>query len=484
MEEEKGKVKLTDIVYDPKIYPREKWNTNTVNEYVDALRGGAEFPAITLEKSTNRLLDGVHRWKAYQQYLKEYQEYKSRPEMFDTDNSWTIPQEEISAVWCDVPKDIPIKLFTASLSAKHGDRISTDERKALTREIFTENPDFTIETIVKYIGGSKSSVAEAVKDIRAARREEQKMTAYRLHRLGWTDKEIADTIGCSESNYRENISAVFPELENTLKKLLSEGIPHGEIAKRYNMPLVLVWAIALSGLGDLKRFEALNITCNPYDVWNFGKCHELFGSEYPGRIPGQLIAHAIYFFTEPGAVILDPMSGSGTTQDVCLAFNRKCYAYDIENKFNRSDVIINDLDKNGWPDRIKKANLIFFDPPYFKKKDSETNGPNGYGDSSISKLSKKEYLEFFGECLKKAKSLVKKGTYLCFLMSDWNNEIDESENIFIWDYANLILEANWRLIRHIQVPLGTQQVHADIVLKFRESKRLARLERYLLVAQS
>jgi hypothetical protein len=32
--------------------------------------------------------------------------------------------------------------------------------------------------------------------------------------------------------------------------------------------------------------------------------------------------------------------------------------------------------------------------------------------------------------------------------------------------------------------LSTQQVHPDIVNKFRESRRLARLERYLLIAEA
>ena len=52
------------------------------------------------------------------------------------------------------------------------------------------------------------------------------------------------------------------------------------------------------------------------------------------------------------------------------------------------------------------------------------------------------------------------------------------------NYASLISDAGWKLRRHIQVPLSTQQVHPDIVNKFRESRRLARLERYLLVAEA
>ena len=65
-------------------------------------------------------------------------------------------------------------------------------------------------------------------------------------------------------------------------------------------------------------------------------------------------------------------------------------------------------------------------------------------------------------------------------MSDWNDE--NKDGIFVWDYARLIEAGGWKLIRQIQTPLSTQQVHPDIVNKFRESRKLARLNRYLLVA--
>jgi len=51
------------------------------------------------------------------------------------------------------------------------------------------------------------------------------------------------------------------------------------------------------------------MTLQPYDVWNFAKCHDLYGREWPGRIPGQLIAHVLYFYTNPGDLVLDPMAG-------------------------------------------------------------------------------------------------------------------------------------------------------------------------------
>ncbi len=474
-----GVVKLSEVKHDPSIYPREKWSTSTIEDYADALRGGAVFPPIVLEDKTNRLIDGVHRWKAYQLYLQQYTEYKAQPTA-DLDG-WAEPKTEIDVQWHIVPKDVPIKLYAASLSVKHGDRITTAERKKLARDLFTENPDFRLETLTDYIGGSKSTLASYVADIRARRKEEQKITAYRLYRLGWTQGEIETAI--DSKNYDRDFLPHFPKLENEVKKLLNDGLPHNEVAKRYNMPLISVWDIALSGKTDAKRFDALGINCQPYDVWHFSKSGDLFGAEYPGRIPGELVAHVLYFFTEPGAMIIDPMAGSGTTLDVCLALGRKCYAYDIHNKYGRPDIIDHDL-TSGWPDRVKKADLIFWDPPYFSKMDDQNIGSEGYGEGSISKMSRDDYLAFLESSLVGAKASVKKGTKIAFLMSDWDDDKGEQAGIFVWDYADILRRTGWTLKRHIQVPLSTQQVHPDIVNKFRASRRLARLERYLLIGEA
>lgn len=42
-----------------------------------------------------------------------------------------------------------------------------------------------------------------------------------------------------------------------------------------------------------------------------------------------------------------------------------------------------------WHPRIAQAQLILWDPPYYKKMDAE------YGEQSISRLNRSEYLAFF-----------------------------------------------------------------------------------------
>ena len=471
----KSTIKIGDIVFDTSIYPRDKWQTHLIESYSDAIKSGAKFPAIIVEEGTNRLIDGLHRVKAHQRYAEEYGKSQNT-------DGWSEPQDELLAEFHVIPDGIPPKLYAASFSVNHGKRIAPAERRSIAREVYKSNPTFIMETLAKYLGVSKSSAHDYVSDIIAMQREERRNTAYRLHRLGWTNEEIGEVLGITGQAYATGFLKEFPELEKLSKSLLKSGLPVSEVAQRFNLPPILAWSITLDGKEDAKRLDALDIKIQPYDVWNFVSCNDLFGDDHPGRIPGQVVAHVLYFFTNEGDVVIDPMAGSGTTSDVCLSMGRKCYAYDIDDRHKRADIIQHDMTE-GWPDRIKKANLVFWDAPYFSKMDDANIGENGYMEGSISKLSREKYLLFFSDRLREAQKLARKGTKLAFLMSDWDDNTGKNDGIFIWDYANLIASSGWNLMRHIQVPLSTQQVHPDIVNKFRLSRRLARLERYLLIAE-
>jgi len=456
------RIRTEQVVWDSSIYPRDKWNTSTIERYADALEAGSEFPPILLEEGTNRLLDGKHRLEAHKK----------------------AGRSEIAAEWRAVPEGMTALYYAASLSSQHGDRLSNGDLKKIAEAEFEANPKLDPTTWGKGLGISKSTVYRWVSHLVERDRLSRANKAWRLSKLGWTQQEIGDSLEVTQGLIAQDIkNSHLGKINNDLGEGWNEkGL--AATAQRLNLSLTDCFAAAIENMDDRQRLERLDIKLQPYDVWQFPSCHDLMGDQHPGRIPGQLIAHVLYFFTEPGAQVVDPMVGSGTTLDTCLLMGRKCYGFDIDSRHNRPDVIKHDIINDGWHERVKKADLIFWDPPYYSKMDSTTIGSDGYIEGSISKLSRDEYLAFFAQRFADAKGMVKPGTKLAFLMSDWDDNTGAQEGIFVWDYANIITNAGWRLIRHIQAPLSTQQVHPDIVNKFRDSRRLARLERYLLIAEA
>ncbi|MBM2840333.1 MAG: hypothetical protein HW412_861 [Bacteroidetes bacterium] len=102
------------------------------------------------------------------------------------------------------------------------------------------------------------------------------------------------------------------------------------------------------------------------NVWSFDLPDPRFGkSGYKGRLPGQIVANAIYYYTQPGAAILDPMAGSGTTGDVIASIshfsNRTCKMYDAEpsdDRIGRANIML-----TGIPEQSNTFDYVFLDPP-------------------------------------------------------------------------------------------------------------------------
>src|SRR3989344_4935607 len=74
-------------------------------------------------------------------------------------------------------------------------------------------------------------------------------------------------------------------------------------------------------------------------VWNFGTREHGFGSHvFHGNCIPQVVEQCILRYSKIGDVILDSMSGSGTTLDVSKKLNRKCLAFDINPISTRNDI--------------------------------------------------------------------------------------------------------------------------------------------------
>jgi len=184
-------------------------------------------------------------------------------------------------------------------------------------------------------------------------------------------------------------------LANLLNSDLSRGFTVPQVAEKHGWTEPMVWSLALEDKEDLERFKELNWGLRTWDQWEWNDCDKRFGDDWPGRIPAQLIAHILFYFSKQNDLILDPMAGGGVTSDTCLALNRRCWAFEMTDRPEARPEIephtwIYSTDSPlAWPVSSKeKPDLIIFDPPYFDKKASD------YDEKSISGLPKKEYLQF------------------------------------------------------------------------------------------
>jgi len=102
------------------------------------------------------------------------------------------------------------------------------------------------------------------------------------------------------------------------------------------------------------------------NVWSFDTPDPRFGkSGYKGRLPGQIVANALFYYTQPGAYVVDPMAGGGTTGDVVEGVpyfsDRRCKMYDIESSDTR--ISHANILQTGIPEQTGTVDYVFMDPP-------------------------------------------------------------------------------------------------------------------------
>ena len=113
------------------------------------------------------------------------------------------------------------------------------------------------------------------------------------------------------------------------------------------------------------------------NVWTFDTPDPRFGKpSYKGRIPGQTVANALYYYTKAGDYIVDPFAGSGTLADIVDVLphfqDRKYKLYDtnpVDERIVRNNVLL-----TGIPEQSGSVDYIFLDPPSeFSQKNSSTD---------------------------------------------------------------------------------------------------------------
>jgi len=480
-------MKIKDLTWDQFIYPRGCVNQKTINAYMEALDIGAQFPPIKIQRVFNYtdvngneitiatiILDGVHRWSAFKEK----------------------GIKEIEAIeWKDTPLDyeenkISLLLESAQCNTSHGDRLSPNDKKRVARDIASTDPEckYTEDALAEKLGVSQQTVNVWITDIRARQRTNRNSIVLRLSRLGWAQERISKTVGINQ----QRISQITNNTSfGNIGNLLSQGHDMEYIASHNQMDLALTWAIRLHGKTDQEKFKELGWGLRTWDQWYFNQCDERFGDDWPGRIPAQLIAHTLYYFTKPHDLVLDPMAGGGVVTDVCLLFERKCQAFDLVSRDNRPEIEYHhwNPEKETWP-VTKKPDLIFFDPPYYTKKKKAYEQKADKKTPSISSYTKQDYERFFKDFFTLAHKQSKPTTRMAFLNADWRDfestpALEETldKSITIFDYHRLLSEAGWETIHRIECPLSTERLTGNQVRKMQDKRILGTIGRTLLIAK-
>jgi DNA modification methylase len=499
--EEIKRLPLADVYFDESYYPRKEVNQKKVNEYIEALKSGKEFPPIKLQKvlyseegkpQVERLvlIDGAHRTTAYRQYNKWYASEKhSEDEISEASKPietvpYTLHSDKVYSN--DNPQDkAELLLVGAKYNSEHGYQMSSEEKKEVAREVYRLEPNQVDAKVAKTLGVPRSTLNQWVSDIKQKHESSRDAIIARLDLLGWSSEDIGEVVELTKQRIDQIRQEMLKsaKLVQSLKGLTDMGKSIDEASKTLEIDASLAWALLLQkeeDINKLKKLEDKNkgLDCSPrpYDIWNFGNSFPLFGREgYPGQIPGQIILQLLYFFTKQGDVVVDPMAGGGTTIDACLVMGRKCLAFDSEPETCNARIDIKEKDAiKAIEELTRKPQMIFLDPPYYKKMDKD------YGDNSISRMDREAYLNFFSKLAQVARAKLEKGSRVALLMSDYTDD-NPKEEIFIHQYIARFEKEGFRVERIISCPLSTNQMHPDIINKFRVSRKLGRLTRYLVI---
>ena len=81
-----------------------------------------------------------------------------------------------------------------------------------------------------------------------------------------------------------------------------------EIADEANVDKTLVHRVLASFLENLENEPNPPESIRKDDVWNFSRCNKSYGFDFPGRIPGQIVENLVWYYTNIGDVVIDPMA--------------------------------------------------------------------------------------------------------------------------------------------------------------------------------
>jgi ParB-like chromosome segregation protein Spo0J len=230
-------------------------------------------------------------------------------------------------------------------------------------------------------------------------RSERRHSDARSTEAGRTDTAVARAIGLGGKDLYRQARAIWQVAQTGDPRARSSLAALDAGTKTIN-----------AAYKDLRRRDRFTtgFRPTPYDVWPF-RHDRAFGIPHAGTIPPSIVAHTLHYYTAPGALVVDPMAGGGTTLDVCESMGRRCLAYDLHPV--RSEIRHLDV-RNGFPPETSECDLIFCDPPY------HTMRAHQYGEGGVDTAPLVDWTVFLERLAGAAMHTLRPGGFIALLLAN------------------------------------------------------------------
>ncbi len=186
------------------------------------------------------------------------------------------------------------------------------------------------------------------------------------------------------------------------------------------------------------------------NLWYFNTADPRFGKpDFRGRIAGQIVANALYYFAGDKGTIVDPFAGSGTLGDVIdkLPYfaERRYFMLDLRPSDER--IQPNDVTISGIPHTSELASYVFLDPPYGHL------GQKHYGssESDLSQMSPEAFLAAMYSVIRECKRILKPGKSASLIIEPVL-PFDDSVLDFPFLLTKKFVEDGWEIVSKVYVP--------------------------------
>jgi hypothetical protein len=284
-------------------------------------------------------------------------------------------------------------------------------------------------------------------------------------RGGRTDDRVARALGLGGKDLYRQARAVW--------KVAQAGDPRARSSLAQLDAGTKAVHAAYKDLRRRDRFSA-GFRPTPYDVWPF-RHDRAFGVPHPGAIPPAVVAHTLHYYTAPGATVVDPMAGGGTTLDVCASMGRRCLAYDLHPV--RPEIRFHDVN-DGLPPEANGCDLVFCDPPY------HTMLARRYATDGVANVPLADWLDFLRRLALACFTTLRPGGHVALLLANQTEKDLPAghgylDHVFLGYHA--LLSAGFLPERRVSCPMDGAYLPQHVKRARAESRMLGQVRDLLVM---